>query len=58
MGTRRSEEPTSYRILDTDGRVLGRVQSPVGLPPLGPGAGTILLLRDRIRVAVLRSPKG
>ena len=46
MRTKSTDESTDYRILDGDGRLLGRVQAPEGPPSLGPGAGTVLLLRE------------
>jgi hypothetical protein len=46
MRTTSTDESTEYRILDSNGRLLGRVQAPEGPPSLGPGAGTVLLLRE------------
>ncbi|HEY8105975.1 MAG TPA: hypothetical protein VIE46_07685 [Gemmatimonadales bacterium] len=46
MRTTNTDDATDYRMLDSNGRLLGRVQAPEGPPSLGPGAGTVLLLRD------------
>ena len=35
----------AYEVYDVGGRHLGQVVDPVGLPRIGPGAGTILLHR-------------
>jgi hypothetical protein len=35
----------AYDVYDVEGRHLGRVVAPEGPPRLGPGAGTVLLLR-------------
>lgn len=35
---------TVYMVLE-DGRAIGRVVAPAGVPILGPGAGTVLLQR-------------
>jgi hypothetical protein len=48
MRTNDTDESASYRILDSNGRLLGRVQAPEGPPSLGPGAGTVLLVRERV----------
>lgn len=45
MPTDDGHAPT-YRILDAQGRPIGRVRVPSGGPPLGRGAGTVLLIRD------------
>jgi hypothetical protein len=45
METNNRSKPISYRILDANGRVVGRVETQRP-PALGPGAGTVLLLRD------------
>lgn len=46
MRTTNSDDSTDYRILDSNGRLLGRVQASEGPLSLGPGAGTVLLLRE------------
>ncbi len=48
MRTNDADESASYRILDTNGWLLGRVQAPEGPPSLGPGAGTVLLVREPV----------
>ena len=48
MRTNDADESAGYRILDTNGRLLGRVQAPDGPPSLGPGAGTVLLVREPV----------
>jgi hypothetical protein len=35
-----------YQMLDPEGRRLGEVVAPLGVPRLGRGAGTVLLLRS------------
>jgi hypothetical protein len=47
MRTTNTDDSADYRILDSDGRLLGRVLASEGPPSLGPGAGTVLLLRER-----------
>ncbi len=47
MPTDDGDQPPTYRILDCEGRPIGRVRAPEGGPPLGRGAATVLLIRDR-----------
>jgi hypothetical protein len=47
MRTDAGEQGLIYRILDSQGGMIGRVRVPQGQPSLGRGAGTVLLLRDR-----------
>jgi hypothetical protein len=47
MPTDDGDEPSTYRILDCEGRPIGRVRFAEGGLPLGRGAGTVLLIRDR-----------
>jgi hypothetical protein len=42
-----ADRPATYRILDHQGRLIGRVRAPQGQPSLGRGAGTVLLVRER-----------
>ena len=46
MRTDHGDDSRTYRILDSHGRLIGRVWAPRDQPTLGPGAGTVLLLRD------------
>jgi hypothetical protein len=41
------DDSRTYRILDSQGQLIGRVWAPRDQPALGPGAGTVLLVRDR-----------
>lgn len=41
------DQPPTYRILDAQGRPIGRVCVAADGLPLGRGAGTVLLIRDR-----------
>jgi len=43
---RRREPMTVYEVLDRDGRQIGQVFQPCGVPILGRGAGTVLLTRS------------
>ncbi|MGE5231661.1 MAG: hypothetical protein ACM3NS_07955 [Deltaproteobacteria bacterium] len=49
MPTDDGDQPPTYQILDCEGRPIGRVRvAEGGMPlPLGRGAGTVLLIRDR-----------
>ncbi len=47
MRTDQGDDSRTYRILDSHGQLIGRVWAPRDQPALGPGAGTVLLLRDR-----------
>jgi hypothetical protein len=47
MRTDDGDQPPTYRILDSHGRLIGCVRVPSGGPPLGRGAGTVLLVRER-----------
>ncbi len=47
MPTDDGDAPSTYRILDCEGRPIGRVRVAEGGMPLGRGAGTVLLIRDR-----------
>jgi hypothetical protein len=47
MPTDDGDRPPTYRILDAQGRPIGRVRVAAGGLPLGRGAGTVLLIRDR-----------
>jgi len=47
MPTDDGDQPPTYRILDAQGRPIGRVRVAAGGLPLGRGAGTVLLIRDR-----------
>jgi hypothetical protein len=47
MPTDDGDDSRTYRILDSHGQVIGRVSAPRDQPALGPGAGTVLLVRDR-----------
>jgi len=47
MPTDDGDQPPTYRILDAQGRPIGRVRAAAGGLPLGRGAGTVLLIRDR-----------
>jgi hypothetical protein len=42
---RRREPMTVYQVRDRDGRQIGEVLQPCGVPMLGRGAGTVLLTR-------------
>jgi hypothetical protein len=42
---RRREPVTVYEVLDREGRQIGAVLQPSGVPTLGRGAGTVLLTR-------------
>ena len=42
-----AQPPTYHRILDAQGQPIGRVRVAAGGLPLGRGAGTVLLIRDR-----------
>jgi hypothetical protein len=46
MSTDDGDQPPTYRILDAQGRPIGRVRPAAGGLPLGRGAGTVLLIRD------------
>jgi hypothetical protein len=46
---RRREPMTVYEVLDRDGRQIGEVLQPSGIPTIGCGAGTILLTRRYVR---------
>ena len=46
MPTDDGDQPPTYRILDAQGRPIGRVRAETGETPLGRGAGTVLLIRD------------
>jgi hypothetical protein len=46
MPTDDGDQPPTYRILDAQGRPIGRVRPAAGGLPLGRGAGTVLLIRD------------
>lgn len=43
---RRREPMTVYEVLDRDGRQIGEVLQPSGVPVLGRGADTVLLRRS------------
>jgi hypothetical protein len=43
---RRREPVTVYEVLDRDGRQIGEVLQPSGVPRIGRGAGTVLLTRS------------
>jgi hypothetical protein len=43
---RRREPMTVYEVLDRDGRHIGEVLEPNGIPTIGRGAGTVLLTRS------------
>jgi hypothetical protein len=43
---RRREPMTVYEVLDRDGRQIGKVLQPNGVPRIGLGAGTVLLRRS------------
>jgi hypothetical protein len=45
---RRCEPMTVYEVLDRDGRQIGEVLQPTGVPRLGRGAGTVLLTRSQV----------
>jgi hypothetical protein len=45
---RRREPVTVYEVLDREGRQIGEVRQPSGVPCLGRGAGTVLLTRSYI----------
>ena len=48
----RREPVTEYELRDRTGRAIGSVVQPVGTPRTGPGAETVLLIRDpRARLA-------
>ena len=47
MRTDHGDDSRTYRILDSHGQLIGRVWAPRDQPALGPGAGTVLLVRDR-----------
>jgi hypothetical protein len=47
MRTDHNDDSRTYRILDCRGQLIGRVWAPRDEPALGPGAGTVLLMRDR-----------
>ena len=46
MPTDDGDQPPTYRILDAQGRPIGRVRLAAGGLPLGRGAGTVLLIRE------------
>lgn len=46
MPTENGDQPT-YRILDSRGRPIGHMRGAGDALPLGRGAGTVLLIRDR-----------
>jgi hypothetical protein len=46
MPTDDGDQPPTYRILDAQGRPIGRVRLAVDGLPLGRGAGTVLLIRE------------
>ncbi|MGE5688257.1 MAG: hypothetical protein ACM34D_12285 [Gemmatimonadota bacterium] len=48
MPTDDGDQPATYRIRDAQGRPIGRVRAETGGPPLGRGAGTVLLIRDSL----------
>jgi hypothetical protein len=57
MLTDDGDQPPTYRILDAQGRPIGRVRPVAGALPLGRGAGTVLLIRDcRTGASSDRSP--
>jgi hypothetical protein len=58
MPTDDGDEPFTYRILDCEGRPIGRVRGVEGGMPLGRGAGTVLLIRDRRTGASGARPPG
>ena len=58
MPTDDGDEPSTYRILDCEGRPIGRVRVAEGGTPLGRGAGTVLLIRDRLIGAFGAGPPG
>jgi hypothetical protein len=43
---RRREPTTVYEVIDRDGRQIGEVLQPNGVPRIGRGAGTVLLTRS------------
>ncbi len=43
------EPMTVYEVLDRNGRQIGEVLQPSGVPTLGRGAGTVLLTRRYVR---------
>jgi hypothetical protein len=45
---RRREPTTVYEVLDRDGRQIGEVLQPNGVPRIGRGAGTVLLTRSYV----------
>jgi hypothetical protein len=45
---RRREPMTVYEVLDRDGRQIGEVLQPTGVPQIGRGAGTVLLTRSYV----------
>ena len=47
MSTDGGGQPPTYRILHAQGQPIGRVRVAAGGLPLGRGAGTVLLIRDR-----------
>jgi hypothetical protein len=47
MRTDHGDDLRTYRILDSHGQLIGRVRAPRDQPALGPGAGTVFLVRDR-----------
>jgi len=48
------DQPPTYRVLDNQGRLIGRVRLSRGQLPLGRGAGTVLLVRERNPVLATR----